>query len=170
MPSYRDHSFQYLSPQRPSAEEAGESQEVAGVGLTSWVAETKVVEVEVVAALVDTLNFDYTDYLNNTLKVVSVVGLVVVEGEGEGEVGMKIPVAGVVAVVHMSMVGDNVAEHHHQYYYNHPSFESKGLAFVVVVVAAVEVAAVAVKGFGLEEVVAGMTIAVVVGMACKRPY
>lgn len=124
-------------------------------------------EVEVVAALVDTLNFDYTDYLNNTLKVVSVVGLVVVEGEGE--VGMKIPVAGVVAVVHMSMVGDNVAEHHHQYYYNHPSFESKGLASVVVVVA-VEVAAVAVKGFGLEEVVAGMTIAVVVGMACKRPY
>lgn len=123
-------------------------------------------EVEVVAALVDTLNFDYTDYLNNTLKVVSVVGLVVVEGEGE--VGMKIPVAGVVAVVHMSMVGDNVAEHHHQHYYNHPSFESKGLAFVVV---AVEVAAVAVKGFGLEEVVAGMTIAEeVVGMACKRPY
>lgn len=71
------------------------------------------VEVEVVAALVDTLNFDYTDCLNNTLKAVCVVGLVVVEGEGE--VGMKIPVVGAVAVVHMSMVGDNVAEHHHQY-------------------------------------------------------
>lgn len=123
------------------------------------------VEVEVVAAFVDTLNFDYTDYSNNTLKAVCVVGLVVVEGEGE--VGMKIPVVGAVAVVRMSMVGDNVAEHHHQYYYNHPSFESNGLAFVVVV--AVVAAAVVVKGFGLEVAAAGMMIVVVVGMACKRP-
>lgn len=123
------------------------------------------VEVEVVAAFVDTLNFDYTDYSNNTLKAVCVVGLVVVEGEGE--VGMKIPVVGAVAVVRMSMVGDNVAEHHHQYYYNHPSFESNGLAFVVVV--AVVAAAVVVKGFGLEVAAAVMMIVVVVGMACKRP-
>lgn len=125
------------------------------------------VEVEVVAAFVDTLNFDYTDYSNNTLKAVCVAGLVVVEAEGE--VGMKIPVVVAVAVVRMRMVGDNVAEHHHQYYYNHPSFESNGLAFVVVVVAVVE-AAVVVKGFGLEVAAAGMTIVVVVGMACKRPY
>lgn len=137
----------------------------------------EVEEVVVVAALVVegyTLNFDYTDYWNNTLEAVVAAGVLVVVEEEEAR--MKILGVGVGVAVHKSIVGDSVvvavvvgAFGHH--YYHNSSFENKHWVFVVVLAAVAAVAVVVEKSFGLAvevEVVAGMRIAVV-GMAYTRP-